>query len=491
MLKKEKSVAFFSARNYNNGETNFPIKSGGNIMRRSNVDVLNGKLFPSIISYTVPIILTSFLQLFFNAADLIIVGNFCGGLSVAAVGATGSISGLIVNLFVGLSVGAGVVVAQGIGSGDEDLIRRMVHTALPSAIVGGVILTVVGVSFSETFLVWMGTPNDVLPLSTVYMQIFFAGMVFNLTYNFCASILRSAGDTKSPLVFLAIAGVVNVILNVIFVTVFHMDVAGVALATAISNALSAVLVVIALMRRNDACKLNLRKMRFYGPQFLKMTRIGLPAGIQGSLFAISNVIIQSSYNSFGEIALSGIGAAINIEGFVYVCLAAYQQTAITFIGQNYGAERYDRIKKIYRSIMVCSAVTVFAVGLLTCIFSHQLLSIYIPGEEEAISYGITHILWLCSLYFICGLMEATTGALRGLGSSLAPMIISVLGVCGIRVLWVYTVFQIEQFHTLFGLILSYPISWTASFIAQLIAFVIVYKGKVKNTKDLCLSKSNT
>ncbi len=488
MLKNKKSVEFLSRRNYNNDETNFPIKSGDNIMRKSNVDMLNGKLFPSIISYTVPIILTSFLQLFFNAADLIIVGNFCGGISVAAVGATGAISNLMVNLFVGLSVGAGVVVAQGLGSGDEDSVRRMVHTALPSAIVGGIILTAVGVSFAETFLVWMGTPKDVLPLSTVYMQIYFAGMVFNLTYNFCASILRSAGDTKSPLVFLAIAGVVNVVMNVIFVTAFHMDVAGVALATTISNALSAVLVVIALMRRNDACKLNLRKIRFYGPQLLKMIRIGLPAGIQGSLFSISNVIIQSSYNSFGEIAMSGIGAAVNIEGFVYVCLAAYQQTAITFVGQNYGAGRYDRIQKIYRSILVCSAVTVFSIGLLTCIFSHQLLSIYIPGEEEAIAYGVTHILWLCSLYFICGLMEATTGTLRGLGSSLVPMLISVLGVCGIRILWVYTIFQIEQFHTLFGLILSYPISWTVSFVAQLIAFIIVYKKKVKRFASPSLRK---
>lgn len=490
MLKNKKSVAFLPIKNYNNEDKIFPIKRGDKFMRKSNVDVINGRLIPNIISYTMPIILTSVLQLMFNAADLIVVGNFCGGISVAAVGATGSISNLIVNLFIGLSVGAGVAVAQGIGSRDEDSIRRMVHTSLPSAVIGGIVITAVGIFFARPFLVMMDTPEEVLPLSVVYMQIYFGGMVFNLVYNFAAAILRAAGDTKSPLVFLTISGVVNVVLNIIFVTALHMDVAGVALATIISQALSALLVVVALMRRTDACKLELRKLRFYGHQLLKMLRIGLPAGIQGSLFSIANVIIQSSYNSFGDVALSGISAAINLEGFVYVCLAAYQQTAITFVGQNYGAGRYERIQSIYRALLICSGVTVLSVGLLTWAFGHQLLSIYIPGEEEAIAYGLTHVAWMCSLYFICGLMEATTGALRGLGASLVPMLISVLGICGIRVLWVYTIFQVERFHTLFSLILSYPISWTISFIAQLIAFLMIYNKKVKRMGGLLEKAQN-
>ena len=322
-------------------------------MNQTNRNMLEGPLFPNIIRFTIPIILTSVLQLLFNAADLVVVGQFCGSVSVAAVGATGSITGLLVNFFIGLSVGAGVAVAHGLGGRENQVVHRTVHTALPTAILSGAILTVAGLTYSETFLIMMGTPDTVLPLSTVYMRIIFCGVTFNMVYNFCASILRAAGDTKSPLVFLLFAGILNVILNLVFVIQFQMNVAGVALATIISQAVSAVLVVIALMRRTDACKLYLNKLRFYKPQLAKILRIGLPAGIQSALFAISNVLIQSSVNSFGDVFMSGNAAASNLEGFVYVCLNAFHQSAVNFVGQNAGAKQYLRVRQ---TLWICLGV---------------------------------------------------------------------------------------------------------------------------------------
>lgn len=441
--------------------------------------MLSGPLLSGIIGYTIPIILTSMLQLLFNAADLVIVGRFCGSISVAAVGATGSITNLMVNFFIGLSVGAGVTVAHALGSREEESVHRTVHTTLPAALVSGVVLTVIGVLFSETFLRMMGTPEDVLPLSSVYMKIYFAGITFTMVYNFCASILRAVGDTKSPLIFLSIAGVVNVALNVFFVTVLHMNVAGVALATTISQAISAVLVVIVLMKRTDACKLTLSKMRFYKLQLMKIIRIGLPAGIQSSLFAISNVLIQSSINSFGGVLMSGNAAAGNIEGFVYVCLNAFHQTAVNFIGQNVGAKQYDRVKRILGICLVCVAVVGIAMGSLVYSLGETLLSIYITDSPEAIGYGLLRLGMIAVPYFICGLMDVSTGALRGMGASVSPMIISVLGVCGIRIGWIATIFQMEQFHTPQSLYLSYPISWGITFLCQMAAFVIIYRKHTK------------
>ncbi len=444
-------------------------------MKRMNRNMLQGPLFSNIILYTVPIILTSLLQLLFNAADLVVVGNFCGSISVAAVGATGALTNLIVNLFIGLSVGAGVTVAHALGSQEDQVVHRTVHTALPTALVSGVILTAVGIALSETFLVLMDTPENVLSLSAVYMKIYFAGITFTMVYNYCASILRAAGDTKSPLIFLFIAGVINVVLNVIFVTLFDMNVAGVALATVISQAVSAVLVVITLMRRTDACKLNLSQMRFYKPQLLKILRIGLPAGIQGSLFSISNVLIQSSINSFGDVFMSGNAAASNIEGFVYVSINSFSQTAVNFIGQNAGARQYRRVYKILWICLGCVMVVGLCGGLLAYSFGPTLLSIYIRDSAEAISYGMIRLGFICIPYFLCGLMDVSTGALRGMGSSIAPMIISILGICGLRIGWIYTIFQIPQYHTPQCLYISYAISWALTFLIQFMAFLIVYR----------------
>ena len=438
-------------------------------------NMLSGPLFSNIVFYTIPIILTSVLQLLFNAADLVVVGRYCGSISVAAVGATGAITNLIVNLFIGLSVGAGVTVAHAIGGREEEAVHRTVHTALPAAVISGIFLTIVGVSCSGYFLRLMGTPENVLPLSTVYMRIYFSGITFTMVYNFCAAILRAAGDTKSPLIFLLISGVVNVVLNVIFVHQFHMNVAGVALATIISQAISAVLVVIALMRRTDACRLTLSKMRFYKAQLLKMLRIGLPAGIQSSLFSISNVIIQSSINSFGDVMMSGNAAAGNIEGFLYATVNAFHQTAVNFIGQNTGAHQFKRAKKTLWVCLGCVCVVGLAGGLAFYALGPKLLAIYITDSAEAISLGMLRMQIMCLTYFLCGVMDVSTGALRGMGASVSSMILSVLGVCGIRIGWICTIFQVSRFHTPLWLYISYPISWTVTFLAQFAAFIIVYR----------------
>lgn len=448
-------------------------------MAKKKIDMCNGPLFSGIIRHTVPIILTSILQLLFNAADLVVVGRFCGSISVAAVGATGSLSNLIVNLFIGLSVGCGVSVAQAIGARDDEATHRTIHTAIPAAIISGIVLTVIGVSLSETFLGWMGTPENVLELSSVYMKIYFCGMTFNMVYNFGASILRAAGDTKGPLIYLSSAGVINIVLNVIFVTQFNMNVAGVALATTISQGISAALVISALMKRTDACKFSFKKMHFYSHQLKRMLSIGIPAGIQGSLFSISNVIIQSSINSFGDVLMSGNAAAVNIEGFVYVLMNAFHQSALNFTGQNVGAMNYKRVKKILFICLGCVSVAGLVSGGLVYIFGKQLLSIYITDSPEAIAYGMTRLSLICLPYFLCGLMDTTTGAIRGMGVSLSPMIITILGVCVFRIGWVFTVFQLPQFHTPSCLYFSYTVSWSVTFLIELLAFFMIYKKRAK------------
>lgn len=449
-------------------------------MQSKTYDMTQGPLLRKIILYTIPIILTGILQLLFNAADLVVVGRCCGSLSVGAVGATGAIINLITNLFIGLSVGAGVTVAHGIGSGRDEDVRRTVHTAMPTALISGVILTVIGFFGARTFLGLMGTPDDVIGLSATYMKIYFLGITASMVYNFGSAILRAAGDTKSPLIFLTFAGILNVILNLFFVMVLDLDVAGVALATTASQIVSALLIVRALMKREDSCRFFPKKMKFYRRQFNRILSIGFPAGIQGSLFSISNVIIQSSINSFGSVAISGNSAAGNIEGFVYMSMNSYHQTAINFTGQNYGAGKYDRIRKI----MIICLVSVFCTGLsLGCIsrfFGRSLLSVYIPGDTEAIRFGLIRMTYICIPYFLCGLMDVTTGLIRGIGYSVLPMIITIAGVCVMRIAWISTIFRIPRYHTLESLYLSYTISWTLTFLTELAVFIILMKKKKRS-----------
>lgn len=452
-------------------------------MNRRRIDMLQGPLFGNLIFYTIPIILTGVLQLLFNAADLIVVGWYCGSISVGAISATGAITNLIVNLFIGLSVGSGVTVAHALGSRKDNEVHRIVHTTLPVALVSGAVLTVIGVIFSESFLRMMSTPENVLPLSAAYMRIYFAGITFSMVYNFCSAILRAAGDTKGPLLYLTIAGIANVIMNVVFVAVFHMNVSGVALATTLSQGIAAFLVVRALMHRQDACKLDLHKLRFYKPEFIRMVKIGLPAGIQGSLFSISNVIIQSSINSFSSDALiAGNGAGSSIDGFLFTAMNAFHQTAVNFVGQNAGAQQYKRIKKIVLLCMLCVTVLGLAAGNLIYLFGENLLSIYITDSPEAIQMGMIRLSYIAVPYFVCGLQDLLTGALRGLGSSVYPMIISVLGICGLRIVWIYTVFRMPQYHTPQCLYFSYLLSWIVTFIFLLATFLFILHRRIRQAQ---------
>lgn len=439
------------------------------------IDMLHGSLALNIILYTIPIVLTSWLQLLFNAADLMVVGRFCGSISVAAVGSTGSITGLIVNLFIGLSVGAGVCVAHAIGSREDTEVHRTVHTAIPTAIVSGVILTVIGLLFTEKLLLLMGTPATVLPLASLYMRLFFCGMTFNMVYNFAASILRAAGDTKSPLIILSAAGVLNVILNVFFVTVLNLNVAGVALATALSQAMSAVCVCIVLMKREDGCRLDFRKMRFHEKQLRKIVRIGIPAGIQSCMFSLSNTIIQASVNSFGDVVMSGCAAVSNIEGFCFATVNAFHQSAVNFVGQNTGAGNMKRVRQTLCFCMGYAALFGLFVGVGSYLIAPTLLHLYITDSPEAVQVGIVRMLYTCTPYFIYGIMDSVTGSLRGLGASMTTMILSILGICGVRIAWIYTIFRIPAYHTPESLYISWPISWVVNLIIQAIAFAIVYR----------------
>ena len=439
-------------------------------MKSRSLDLTRGPLFSGIVLYTIPIILSSILQLLFNAADLMVVGQFCGSVSVGAVSSTTSLTNLIVNLFVGLSVGAGVSVAHAVGSRNEQVVSRTIHTAIPVAFFSGLVLTIIGVTSSRFLLELMGTPKDVLPLAATYMTIYFGGIIFTVLYNFGAAILQASGDTRSALIYLTLAGVLNVILNLVFVIVFKMNVAGVALATVISQALSAILVLLQLMRRKDACRFQLKQAHIYKEPLKKMLTVGLPAGIQGCLFAISNVIIQSSVNSFGSVMVAGCGAASNIEGFVWTSMNCVSQSAVNYIGQNLGAQKFDRIHKIFRTCLYIVTGLGLVLGVSAYVFGPQLLSIYITDSAAAIAAGHRRLLWIAFPYFVCGLMDVCTGALRGLGKSLVPMLVSVLGVCVLRIFWVCTVFQIPRFHTPDCLFASYIISWAVTFAVQLVLF---------------------
>ena len=406
------------------------------------------------------------LQLLFNAADLVVVGNSTNDTALPAVGATGALVNLIVNLLIGLSVGAGVCAANYYGARDEKSMHELVHTAIPTAAIGGVLFGAIGFSFAGTFLRWMDTPDDIIAQATLYVRIYSIGIPFSIVYNFGAAILRSVGDTKRPLIFLVIAGVVNVLFNLMFVFLFHMDVDGVATATAISQALSAVMVIAYMMRVKESHRFEPRKMHFYKDKFLKILMIGLPAGIQGSLFSISNVIIQKSINAFGSTVISGNTSAANIEGFVYTGMNAFHQTALNFTGQHIGAKKYARIKRITLLCLLSVSVVGVVLGMGMYLLGRPLLNIYSPGKDEIIAYGLLRMKYICAPYFLCGVMDVLSGILRGMGYSISSMIITLTCVCGFRILWIYTVFAMPAHHNLDILYLSYVLSWALCCIAQ-------------------------
>lgn len=447
-------------------------KSAGAGGRKYEIDMCNGPLLGKILIFYVPLMLSGILQLLFNAADIVVVGRFAGNESLAAVGATGSLTNLIVNLFIGLSVGANVLVAHFYGAGQKEELKNMVQTAIATAAVSGVILIFVGFFVSRPALVLMGTPDDVISHSVLYMRIYFAGMPFMMVYNFGSAVLRAVGDTRRPLYYLLAAGIVNVILNLIFVIVFHMGVAGVATATVISQAISAALVVRCLALSDSDYRLVLKGMKIDPGKLVKMVQIGTPAGLQGALFSISNVLIQSSVNSFGSIAMAGNTAASNIEGFVYTAMNAFHQAAVSFCGQNYGAMKFKRVGKVTAICLGLVTVVGFLMGSGAYLASGLLLRIYSP-DAEVIRYGTLRMAYICILYFLCGAMDVMVGSLRGMGYSIMPMLVSLTGACLFRVVWIYTAFR--RIPTLECLYVSYPISWGLTFLVHLLCFAVVYR----------------
>ena len=453
------------------------METGRKAGKAYEMDMCSGPLFSKLVMFAVPLMLSGILQLLFNAADIVVVGNYAGHESLAAVGSTSSLINLLVNVFIGLSVGANVLVAQYFGAHRMKDLEETVHTAMVLAAGGGLFLVAVGVLLADPLLTLMGTPEDVLPLSALYMKIFFVGMPATLTYNFGSAILRAVGDTKRPLWFLLAAGIINVILNLICVIVLHMGVAGVALATVISQCISAALIIRCLVKSDAPYRLKYDQLKLVKSKLFAIARIGLPAGLQGAIFSISNVLIQSSVNSFGSVAMAGNTAAANIEGFVYTAMNAVYQTALSFTSQNFGAKNYDRMTKI---LWYCQGM-VIAVGIFmgggAVLLGPGLLGIY-GSNAQVIHYGMNRLRIISGPYFLCGIMEVMVGGLRGMGCSLLPMFVALTGACVFRVIWIYTIFAVSR--TLQTLYISYPVSWTITFLAHMVCYGIV-RRRVERT----------
>lgn len=440
--------------------------------RKYEMDMCHGPLFKKLIVFALPLMLSGILQLLFNAADIIVVGRFSGSEALAAVGSTSSLINLLVNLFIGISIGGNVLMARYIGAQDYKNARETLHTAVCISLYGGILMIFVGILLARPLLEMMGTPADVINLSVLYMRIYFVGMPAFILYDFGAAMLRAVGDTKRPLYFLTIAGCVNVVFNLFFVIVLHMGVAGVALATIIAQGISAILIILCLVRSEGVLQLSRSEIKLHKDKVKQMLRIGLPAGLQGIIFSISNVLIQSSINSFGSLVMAGNTAASNIEGFVYTSMNAIYQTSLSFTSQNMGARQYKRVDTILFECVGIVSIIGLVLGLGAFLLGHPLLSIY-TSSEEVISYGIARLSVVSASYFLCGIMDTLVGSLRGIGYSLMPMFVSLTGACLFRIIWIYTVFQV--FHTQFSLYISYPISWILTLCAHLICYLVVRK----------------
>lgn len=426
------------------------------IMKSYEMDMCSGPLFRRMLVFTVPLICSGILQLFFNAADIIVVGKFSGEHALAAVGSTSSLINLLLNLVIGVSLGASVIVGRNYGAKHKSAVRKSVHTAIAIALWSGVIMLFIGVLLSPPILKLMGTPDDVIKLSTLYMRIYFLGMPSMMLYNFGASVLRAAGDTRRPLYILAGAGMINIFLNLIFVVGMNLSVAGVALATIVSETISAFMVMRILIKTDGFLHLDIKRIKIHKKFFKEMLKVGLPAGIQGVFFNISNVLIQSSVNSFGSVVMAGNTAAVTLEGFVDTSILAIYQTTLNFTSQNMGARKYSRIGKIFTSSLIMSVVTGFIFGGGTYIFADKLLKICI-STEEAISYGAVRLGIVAVSYPLCGIMDVGASILRGMGYSILPTVVVLIGACIFRVVWILTVFK--EYHSLVVLYFSYPISW--------------------------------
>jgi len=451
------------------------------LSKKYEMDMCNGPLLGKILLFSLPLIASGILQLLFNAADMVVAGRYAGSVALAAVGATSSLINLLINVFMGLSVGSNVAVAHYYGAKREDDLSKTVHTSISMSLISGIVLMIVGVLLASPLLKLMGTPEDVLPHSVDYMKIYFIGMPVMLLYNFGAAILRAIGDTKRPLYYLLLAGVINVILNMIFVIEFGMGVRGVAYATIISQTVSTILIMRCLMRLEGPCRFEFSKLCLDREKMGRIAKVGLPAGFQGAIFSISNVLIQSSVNSFGSIAVAGNTACLNLEGFVYNSMNSFHQTALSFTGQNMGARKFDRVKKILFYCEACVIVTGLGMGLTGLYFGRPLLGVY-SDEAAVIEFGYRRMIIIFSTYFLCGTMDVLVGSLRGMGFSIMPMIVSLLGACGLRILWILTYFRFN--HTPEVLYLSYPISWAITTLVHLMCFLIIAIPRFKNMKPI-------
>ena len=437
--------------------------------KKYEIDMCSGSVFGKMLLFALPLMCSSILQLLFNAADIVVVGRFAGDNALAAVGSNTALINLLTNLFVGLSVGSNVLTAQYYGAKRERDLKETVHTSMLLSLYSGLLLTVVGLIGAPKLLELMQAPPEVLDLAVLYLRIYFLGMASMMVYNFGSAILRAVGDTKRPLYYLLGAGIVNVVLNLFFVIICHLGVAGVAMATVISQTISAFLVVRCLVR--GGIHLDLKALSITKEKLGKIMQIGLPAGFQGTVFSLSNVVIQSAVNSFGNIAVAGNSAAANIEGFVYMAMNAFHQATISFTSQNYGARAYKRIYKILFAGELFVIVTGVVLGNLAVFFGESLLGIYSPSAE-VVTAGMARLKIICTVYALCGVMDVLVGALRGIGYSIIPMIVSLVGACGLRLLWIATVFQIPAYHNLTTVYLSYPITWTITLTVHAVTFAL-------------------
>lgn len=439
---------------------------------RYEIDMCNGTIMDKLISFSVPLMLSGILQLMFNAVDIVVVGRFSGSQALAAVGSTTALINVFTNLFIGISLGANVLAARYYALGKAKEMSETVHTAISLALISGVAMAVIGLIFARGALELMGTPNDVIDKSTLYMRIYFCGMPFFMMYNYGAAILRAVGDTKRPLIFLIVSGVINAVLNLFLVIVFHLDVAGVGIATVISQLVSCILVLRCLHHTKSSYQLHLKKLRIRSVYLKQIFEVGVPAGIQSTVINISNAMLQSSVNSFGSIAMAGYTASNNIFGFLYVSVNSFTQACMSFTSQNYGVKKLKRMDRVLIDCMILSVVVTLILGSSVYIFGPELLHIY-SDQADVIKYGMEIFSYTTVTYFLCGLMDLFPGALRGMGYSTVPMILSIIGTVGVRIIWIYGLFPSHRSLTF--LFLSYPASWIATIIMQVICFWLVRK----------------
>lgn len=449
---------------------------------QSGIDMLNPPFLKKLLLFALPLMATGILQIIYNAADIIVVGKFAGHEALAAVGSTTSLINLILNLFIGLATGTGVVTANLIGAEDHDGLRKSVHTAMLTSVICGIFVGIFGFVFSRFFLQLMGSPDDVIDLSTLYLKIYFLGAPASMIYNFGAAIIRSDGDTKRPLIILAISGMVNVALNLVLVICFKLGVAGVAIATIISQYISAVFIVRRLRRMPNACRLIIHDLKIHKKALKKIMGIGIPAGLQGVMFSLSNVIIQSSINSFGSIAVAGCSAATNIDNFIYCCMNGISQTTMTFTSQNMGAARYSNNRKIYHRCMGLSLVITAILSGIALACPEQILNIF-SSDADVIRIGVERTYSIVTFYLLCALMDLAGCQLRGMGRSVEAMLITLVGSCGIRILWIFTVVPFNR--TLSNIFVAYPISWALTFVVLQICCIVCQRKLEAKNRDKC------